>query len=151
LPNQGGRSSLTQRPSSTRAEKNRDVYFCRISAAPFAAIFLALWLLFAQMFVPLDMSIWRSVELTRASHSAPIPGALKDDAIIVSLSTSGDMYFEQHTMPNELEGKIRERLERGAEKRIYLNVDSRAQCGDLKAVLSQISSAAIENVTFITR
>lgn len=104
------------------------------------------------MVVPPDMSISRTVELVRASNSVPVPAAMRDDAMIVSLSASGDPYFaSKRAMPNELEGKIRGSLTRGAEKRIYLTVDSRARYGDLKSVLPQIASAGVENVTFISR
>jgi biopolymer transport protein ExbD len=98
------------------------------------------------------MSIWNSVELFGARHSVPIPRALRDDAIIIGLSASGDVYYgSTHTMPSELEGKIREDLKRGAENRIYLNVDGRARYGDLIFVFPQITAAGVENVTFITR
>jgi biopolymer transport protein ExbD len=100
----------------------------------------------------LDMSVWSGVEQPNARHSVPLPAALRDDAIIVGLSASGDVYFGlSHIMPHELERKIREGLKSGAEKRIYLNVDSRAKYGDVKSILPQISIAGIENITFITR
>jgi biopolymer transport protein ExbD len=98
------------------------------------------------------MPRWGSVELAGARHSMPIPGILRDDAIIIGLSASGDVYYEsKHTMPSDIAGKIREDLKRGAEKRIYLNVDSRARYGDLINVFPKISAAGVENVTFITR
>jgi biopolymer transport protein ExbD len=98
------------------------------------------------------MPRWGSVELAGARHSVPIPGALRDDAIIIGLSASGDVYYEStHTMRRDIEGKIREDLKRGAEKRIYLNVDSRARYGDLISLFPQITAAGVENITFITR
>ena len=149
---QYGRSSLTQRPSSRRAEKGPAAFYCRINAAPFAGVLVALWLISVAKLPGSDMSIWNSVELAGARHSVPIPKALRDDAIIIGLSASGDVYYgATHTMPSELEGKIREDLEKGAEKRIYLNVDSRASYGDLISLFPQIAAAGVENVTFITR
>jgi biopolymer transport protein ExbD len=98
------------------------------------------------------MQRWGSVELAGARHSVSIPGILRDDAITIGLSASGDVYYKlTRTMPSDIEGKIREDLKRGAEKRIYLNVDSRARFGDLINIFPQISAAGVENVTFITR
>jgi biopolymer transport protein ExbD len=98
------------------------------------------------------MPSWGSVELAVARHSVPVPGILRDDAITIGLSASGDVYYRlTHTMPGDIEGEIREDLKRGAEKRIYLNVDSRARYGDLKILFPKISAAGVENVTFITR
>lgn len=146
------RSSLTQRPSSRRAEKRRSTFYCRINAAPFAGVLVALWFIFLFNLPASDMPRWGSVELAGARHSVPLPGALRDDAIIIGLSASGDVYYEsRHTMPSELEGKIREDLKRGSEKRIYLNVDSRTRYGDLLLVFPQITAAGVETVTFITR
>ena len=145
-------SSLTQRPSSRWLEKGRGASYCRINAAPFAGVLVALWLIFAMNLPGSDMSIWNSVELAGARHSVPIPGALRDDAMIVGLSASGDVYFgSRHIALDELEGKIREGLKRGAEERIYLNVDSRAWYADLKSVFPQITAAGVENITFISR
>jgi biopolymer transport protein TolR len=152
LPNQTRRSLLTRRPSSAWVERRRAAFFCRINAAPFAGIFVALWLIFVANLPGSDLPVWNSVELAGAKHSVPIQGALRDDAIIVSLSASGNIYYgSTHTMPSELVGKIREDLKRGAEKRIYLKVDGRARYGDLKFVFPQITAAGVENITFITR
>jgi biopolymer transport protein ExbD len=146
------RSSLTERPSVRRAEKGRAAFYCRINAAPFAGVFVALWFIFVANLPGPDMPRWGSVELAGARHSVPIPGALRDDAIIIGLSASGDVYYEStHTMRRDIEGKIREDLKRGAEKRIYLNVDSRARYRDLISLFPQITAAGVENVTFITR
>ena len=150
--NQPRRSLLTQRPSKMRVGKGRGDPFCRINATPLAGILLALWLLFAAMLPGLDMSVWHVVELVDASHSVPIPGAMRDDAILVGLGASGDVYFgSSHITLHELESKIREGLKSGAETRVYLNVDSRAKYRDLKSILPQIFSAGIENITFITK
>jgi biopolymer transport protein ExbD len=130
----------------------RRTSYCRINAAPYAGIFLPLVFLFAAILPPPHVSFERAVEQVSASHSAPIPGALRDDGIIVTLSESGDVYFaSRHFTPSELERTIRECLKRGAEKRIYLNVDSRAYYEDLRSVLSQITSSRVENITFLTR
>jgi biopolymer transport protein ExbD len=149
---QSSRSPLTQRPSGTWRDTRRGAYYCRINPAPIAGILAALWLLFASMFTGSDMTKWNSMELVNASHSVPIPAARRDDAITVGLSASGDLYFRSRKISlSELGGNIREGLNRGAENRIYLNVDSRTQYADVKSVLHQISSVGVENITFITR
>jgi biopolymer transport protein TolR len=145
-------SSLTQSPSSRWVERRRGASYCRIDTAPFVGILLVLCLLLAAILEPPRASFRSAVEQVRASHSVPIPGALRYDAIIVSLSASGDVYFgSRHIALDELEGKIRGDLKKGAEKRIYLNVDSRAWYVDLKSVFPQITAAGVENITFISR
>jgi biopolymer transport protein ExbD len=70
----------------------------------------------------------------------------------VAISASGDEYFGVSKIESDdLPGKIRERLQNGAEKRIYFYVDARAHYGDVKPVLDEIRLAGITNVTFITQ
>jgi biopolymer transport protein ExbD len=146
------RSLLTQRPSIGRVKRQRGASYCRINAAPIASILVTLWLLFVMRLPGSDMPRWGSVELVNATHSVPIPSALRDDAIYVGLSASGDVYFDQvHIDLDDLGGRIRKDVRTGAENRIYFNVDSRARYADVKAVLQLISSAGIENITFFTK
>lgn len=51
---------------------------------------------------------------------------------------------------DELPEKIQERLQRGAEKRVYMVVDSRANYRDVSAVLSKFGLAGVEKVSFLT-
>jgi biopolymer transport protein ExbD len=146
------RTLLTWRPSDQFLRVKRDVEYCSINLAPVTGILLSLWLLFAGVLPALDGSIWQSVEFVTARHSTPVPSALRDDAIIVGVSASGDVYYGQtHISAGDLESRIRKSLQIGAEKRIYLNIDSRVHYEDLKTVFPQIAAAGIQNITFVTK
>ncbi len=50
-----------------------------------------------------------------------MPGANREDALIVSILRDGTLYFGKHkTRPGDLPAPIREGVARGAEKKIYI-------------------------------
>jgi biopolymer transport protein ExbD len=92
-----------------------------------------------------------SVDRATAVHSAPMPGATKEDAMRISVMRDGRIYFGNHAVATEdLPDEIRERVRNGAERKIYLAVDARAKYGDAERVLDQIRLSGIRDVSFLT-
>jgi len=119
------------------ALRRKNELLCRIDMWGFVSIMLAL--LF--MFLPGTTDTPRSVSVDRATawHSSPQRGAQKEDAILVSITRDGNVFFrDQPILPSELATEIRERVRNGAEKKVYLAVDARASCGAATPVLAQI-------------
>jgi biopolymer transport protein ExbD len=80
-----------------------------------------------------------------------MPGAGREDAMRISITRDGKVYFRNHQVAlDALPDEIQEGLRNGAERRIYLAIDARAKYGDAKAILVQIRLAGIENVSFLT-
>jgi biopolymer transport protein ExbD len=126
--------------------------YCHIDASAVASVLLVLLFLFAAMHSVSDACVMGCVELVQTSRSVPVPSAMREDALAVGLSASGDLYFRSSKIHvNELEGILREGLKQGAEKRVYLNADGRTRYSDVKLVLSHISAAGIEDITIISR
>ena len=134
-----------------RSANRRNELYCRIDPAPIAAIFFA----FVAMFL-VDIGsphTHRSVLVDRASdsHARSLPKASREDAILISLTRDGAVYFRNMRLPAaELPNKIHDSVLNGAEKRIYLDVDARAKYGDVKALLHFIQLSGVENVSFFT-
>jgi biopolymer transport protein TolR len=115
--------------------------------------FVSVMLALLFMFVPSTTDAYRSVPVDRAParHSRPQPGAQKEDALLISITRDGNVFFRDHRIQrSELADEIREKLRNGAEKKAYLAVDTRAKYGDVITVLDQIRFAGIENVNFLT-
>ena len=115
--------------------------------------FVSIMLALLFMFLPGTTDTPRSVSVDRplAYHSTSMPGALKEDAILVSITRDGNIFFrDQRVLRLELANEIREAVRSGAEKQVYLVVDARARYGDAILVLAQIRFAGIENVNFLT-
>jgi len=92
-----------------------------------------------------------SADRAIAAHSSPQPGAQKEDAMLISITRDGRVFFRDHRIARaDLANEIREGMHNGAEKKVYLVVDARAKYGDAIPVLTQIRFAGIENVNFLT-
>src|SRR5258708_11485172 len=113
-----------------RSANRRNELYCRIDPAPIGAIFFA----FVAMFLG-DIGsphTHRTVLVDRASdsHARSLPKASREDAILISLTRDGSVYFRYMRLPPaELPNKIHDSVLNGAEKRIYLDVDARAKYG----------------------
>jgi len=84
------------------------------------------------------------------SHSRPAVGALREHAMIVSV-TRDDRYFFGGSiiMPEELPGLINSGLQGGAERKVYLSVDGRVKYWDLSVALEQIKLSGLQDVCFL--
>jgi biopolymer transport protein TolR len=92
-----------------------------------------------------------SVDLAHVGHPAPMPGASRDDAMIVVVTRDGLASFRgDHVNPADLPAKIQDRLkDRGVERKVYIRADSRAKWGAVKVVLDGVRSAGILRVAFL--
>jgi biopolymer transport protein ExbD len=131
-----------------RAAKRRNEFYCRIDPSPFAAV---LWVLLF-LFMGLIPTYRRgAVDLPRASQSIPLPGARRDDALLVNVTRDGGIYFHYTRIaPEELTHKIRDGMIAGAERQVYISADARAKYKDVKQVLELVRAAGVENVSFFT-
>ena len=85
------------------------------------------------------------------SHCAtPMPAALRDDAVRVMVGRDGAIYFGGTRIPSEgLAERIRQRLESGAQHKVFLAVDQRARFADLAIALDQLRYAGVRNIAFL--
>jgi biopolymer transport protein ExbD len=80
-----------------------------------------------------------------------MPGALKDDAMRVAITPSGDIYFGlQRVELYGLHEHIETEVQNGTERKVYLSVDDRAKYSVVKMVRREVRLAGIENVSFLT-
>ena len=138
---------LQQRSTKTKL-------ICRIDVTGFAAIMLALVALFLLPFAQvIDLpggALGIAVDLARASHAAAMPGAYRDDALLVAVERDGRVWFNtDQVTPDQLPAKLRERVSRGAERKVYIRADARCKYGKVVQVLDSVRSAGIEDIAFL--
>jgi biopolymer transport protein ExbD len=91
------------------------------------------------------------VDMAYSKYARKMPWAVREDAMRISVTRDGRVYFGvMMVRADELPEQIGKSLRAGAEKRVYLVVDSRSQYGDLRVVLNAVSAARVENVSFLT-
>ena len=90
------------------------------------------------------------VDLVKATRPISLPHALGEDALIVSVTRDGSIFFGNDWTPQEfLPQKIRESLARGAERRIYVNADKRANYRDVKKAIDAIHATGVGDISFL--
>ncbi|HME36874.1 MAG TPA: biopolymer transporter ExbD [Candidatus Sulfotelmatobacter sp.] len=102
------------------------------------------------MTVPTD-GHGNSVDLPHVSHPVSMPGAGREDAMLVTITRDGKAYFgtDQVNLTN-LPAKIQDRLkDRDVERKVYVKADVRARWGTVKLVLDGVRSAGIIRVAFL--
>jgi biopolymer transport protein ExbD/biopolymer transport protein TolR len=116
---------------------------------PMADIMLVLLIIF--MVITPMLSKGLSVELAKVSSPSDMPNADKDDAIIVGVSASGDVYLgSTKTDLSQIADQVRDRISGKLDKTVYLKSDGRAKYGEVVKVVDEIRSAGVDNVGLLT-
>ncbi|MGD1081263.1 MAG: biopolymer transporter ExbD [Candidatus Sulfotelmatobacter sp.] len=92
-----------------------------------------------------------SADLPEVSHPIPMPGALREDAMLVTITRDGKAFFgsEQINVIN-LPTKVQDCLkDRGVERKVYVVADMRARWGTVKDVLDGVRAGGIIRVAFL--
>lgn len=86
----------------------------------------------------------------RVGHPISMPHANREDAIRVAITRDDKVFFGNELVrPNELPARIRESVNRGSERRVYILADRRARYSWVAEVLDNVRTAGIEKVGFL--
>jgi biopolymer transport protein ExbD len=91
-----------------------------------------------------------SVELAPASSVVPVPDADNADALIITVTDTGRLYFGIDPVPpSSLAEKLKNRLSHGAQS-LYIKADARAPYAYVVKVFDAARTAGVANVTLLT-
>jgi biopolymer transport protein TolR len=116
----------------------------------FVGVMFAVFLLTLVLIVPTPFHRGVGVDLPQASHPVAMPKADREDALTIAIMRDGQVYFGNErlnlrTFPHALQ----EKLEYGAERRVYIKADARSRYQAVKNVLNNIYAAVITDVSFL--
>ena len=107
-------------------------------------------LCFATAPLTADLEIAGQVEL-RLWLASDMPDADKDDAVIVGISASGDVYLgSAKSDVTQIADQVRDRISNKLDKTVFVKSDGRAKYGDVVKVVDEIRAAGVDNVGLIT-
>ena len=135
-----------------KSERKPTDLICRINVTGFLSIQVALLAMFIAMAAPHPPTLptSKTVDLAKVEHAVPMPGARREDALVVTIERDGQVFLgNDKVIVSELHTKISEGLDRGSERKVYIQPDRRAKYGSVLEVLNGIRSAGIENVAFL--
>jgi biopolymer transport protein ExbD len=126
--------------------------FSSIDATAFASILVVL--VFAVLIfhgMSYNPHHGNSVDLPKVSHPVSMRGALREDAMKVSILRDGKIYFGSDQIRLvDLPTKIQDRLKnREIEHKVYVVADMRARWGTVKLALDGVRTAGIIRVAFL--
>jgi len=85
-----------------------------------------------------------AVDLPASSYAVQQRYALRENAMRLAMTRDGTVHFRNYkTVPEQLPEAIREAVKQGAERKVYLQIDSRARYGDSEAMLDRIREAGL--------
>ena len=143
-----GRPRLQERLRRYRQARCNTHLFADIELSGLLAISFVLLIVFLMLPIPHGYSY---VDLWRARHSTAQPNARKEDAIIITVTRDGTIYFRNSkTAPAMLPNAIRDAVRNGAERKVYVDVDSRVRYMEVEPVIDAAREAGIWNVALMT-
>jgi biopolymer transport protein ExbD len=116
---------------------------------PMADIMLVLLIIFMVVTPMLQKGV--SVDLTKVNNPVDMPNADRDDAIIVAVTRSGDIFLgNQRTARDQLTSLIRDRIANRLDKTVFVKSDARAKYGDVVAVVDEVRAAGVDQLGLLT-
>ncbi len=116
---------------------------------PMADIMLVLLIIFMVVTPMLQKGV--SVDLARVDNPTDMPNADKEDAIIVAITRSGDIFLgTQKTPRDQLTSLIRDKLTGRLDKTVFVKSDGRAKYGDVVAVVDEVRAAGVDQLGLLT-
>jgi biopolymer transport protein ExbD/biopolymer transport protein TolR len=117
---------------------------------PMADIMLVLLIIFMVVTPMLQKGV--SVDMARVQSPVDLPKADQDDAIIVAISRSGDIYLGQNKIARreDITNLVRDLISSRIDKTVFVKCDARAKYGDVVAVVDEVRSAGVDNLGLLT-
>lgn len=137
-----------------RKRRPQPKIFSDFNTLQFASVMGMVVFVILLVFMPIQVVDFRafSVDRPRVHHATSMPRALREDAMQVSVTRDGKVYFGSDLIisMNDLSEKIQNHLrDHSVERKVYINADMRARWGGVKQVLDAIRSAGILRVAFL--
>jgi len=120
-----------------------------INVIPMADIMLVLLIIFMVITPMLQKGV--QVNLAKVENPIEMKNADKDDAVIVAISASGDIFLLKNKIDiSKLTEGVRDLISDRLDKTVYIKSDGRAKYGDVVKVVDEIRSAGVDNVGLLT-
>ena len=121
-----------------------------INVTPMVDVMLVLLIIFMVITPMLQQKV--QVDMAKVDNPTSMPDADKEDAIVVAITRSGDVFLGQNkTSIEELGVQVREKLAAVPGKTIYVRADARAQYRAVEDAIDAVRTAGVEDVGLLTQ
>jgi len=116
---------------------------------PMADIMLVMLIIFMVVTPMLQKGV--SVDLAPVQNPNDMPNADRDDAIIVAVTRSGDIFLGTKKTPREqITAQVRDRIANRLDKTVFVKSDARAKYGVVVAVVDEVRAAGVDQLGLLT-
>jgi len=120
-----------------------------INVTPMVDVMLVLLIIFMVVTPMLQHGI--SVDMAQVNNPEPMADADKEDALLVSIMRNGDVFFGTDKItPENLTGKVKDRLANRTDKRVFVKADARAHFGNVVQVVDSVRAAGVDDLGLLT-
>jgi len=120
-----------------------------INVTPMVDVMLVLLIIFMVVTPMLQKGV--SVDLAKVNNPEPMADADKEDALIVAVMRDGKTYFGNDPIPpDQLTGKVKDRIANRTDKRVYVRADARAKFGAVVEVVDNVRAAGVDDLGLLT-
>ncbi|MGA2348901.1 MAG: biopolymer transporter ExbD [Terracidiphilus sp.] len=121
-----------------------------INVTPMVDVMLVLLIIFMVITPMLQNKV--SVDMAKVDNPTNMPDADKEDAVVVAITRSGDVFLGQNkTSVDQLGVQVREKLTDQPGKTIFIRADARAQYRAVEDAIDAIRTAGVEDVGLLTQ
>src|SRR6185369_7088161 len=120
-----------------------------INVTPMVDVMLVLLIIFMVITPMLQKGV--SVDLAKVNNPEAMPDADKEDAMVVAIMRDGKVFFGNDLIPpDQLTGKVKDRLANRVDKRVFVRADARAKFGAVVEVVDNVRSAGVDQLGLLT-
>jgi biopolymer transport protein ExbD/biopolymer transport protein TolR len=120
-----------------------------INVTPMVDVMLVLLIIFMVITPMLQKGV--SVDLAKVNNPEQMPDADKEDALVVAIMRDGKVFFgNDQISPDQLTGKVKDKLANRVDKRVFVRADARAKFGSVVEVVDNVRSAGVDQLGLLT-
>ena len=120
-----------------------------INVTPMVDVMLVLLIIFMVITPMLQKGV--SVDLAKTNNPVQMPDADKEDALLVAITRDGKVFFgTDQVKPEDLTGKIKDKLANRVDKRVFVRADARVKYGAVVEVVDNVRSAGVDQLGLLT-
>jgi len=120
-----------------------------INVTPMVDVMLVLLIIFMVITPMLQKGI--TVDLAKVNNPEQMPDADKEDALVVAIMRSGDIFFGRDRIASDqLTNKIKDRIANRVDKRVYIRADARAKYKNVVDVVDNVRAAGVDDLGLLT-
>ena len=119
------------------------------NVVPMCDVMLVLLIIFMVITPMLQKGV--SVDLVRTTNPRNMPGADREDAVVVAITRDGNIFLgSDQTQLGDLVQKVQERIASRVDKTVYIKSDARAKYERVVTVVDEVRSAGVDQLGLLT-